>query len=173
MGEGTFSFRWGVELLDDGFVSVPNLFLDRYADVGVKPMEFLLIIHLARYHYERPGSECRPSLRTVAQQMDRCDRYLRQLLENLEKRGLLVRHYRRGKTTVYDFSPLSRKRNAAAQAEPGSAQDFTPEPDFQGTPEPRFRPPRNPSSAEQQQKEQKTNNNSAAGDPGLELQKTL
>ena len=149
MGEN-FSFRWGIDILDGGFTDIPNFLLDHYASVGVKPREFMVIIHLARYQYERPDSESRPSLQTVARQMGYTVRNLRKILARLEERGLLARQYRPGKTTIYDFSGFSRRvLDAARQGET----------ELQDTPEPQFRPPRNWGSAEQQQGKQNPNNN--------------
>jgi hypothetical protein len=149
-----FSFRWGIPVVDGGYTTIPNFFLDHYAEVGVTPVEFATIIHLARYQYEYADSECRPSLATVARQMGYSDRNLRKILAGLEERGYLVRHFRPGKTTIYDFSGFSRAVLEAAGRQGAELED---------SPEPQFRPPRNPSSAEQQQEKEQTNNNTAAG----------
>jgi hypothetical protein len=104
-----FSFRWGIPVEDAGHTNVPNFFFDHYAEAGVTRAEFLVILHLARYQYERLGSVSRPSMREVARQMGYSARGLRKVLAGMETRGLLVRHYRRGDTTVYDFSGFSQR----------------------------------------------------------------
>lgn len=109
MSNETFSFRWGISLLDQGDTRIPNFFFDRYIEAGVERREFLLILHLARYQYERIGAECRPSVETVARQMDYTARTVQRILAGLEKKGLLRRHYRPGETTLYDFTGFSRK----------------------------------------------------------------
>jgi hypothetical protein len=108
MADEAFSFRWGIPLLDQGYTDIPNFFFDHYTAAGVTRMEFLTILHLARYQFEREGSECRPSVGTVAAQMGVTGRRLQQILAGLEARALLARHYRLGDTTVYDFSGFSR-----------------------------------------------------------------
>lgn len=108
MSDETFSFRWGILLLDGGYTDVPNFMLDNYAQAGVSRPEFLTIVHLARYQFESRASECRPSVATVAQQMGYSARGLQKILAGLVERGLLARRPRRGKTTVYDFSGFSR-----------------------------------------------------------------
>jgi hypothetical protein len=164
VSDNTFSYRWGIDILDRGFTAIPNLFLDHYAEAGVKRAEFLTIVHLARYQYERPDSECRPSVETVARQMGYTVRGLRKILARLEERGLLVRRYRPGKTTIYDFSGLSQALLGVADRK-GEGPGDTPERRFRGTPEHQFRPPRNASSAEQQQKQEEDTNNTGAGVP--------
>jgi len=104
----TFSFRWGIPLLDGGHTDIPNFMLDNYAQAGVSRSEFLTIVHLARYQYESQGSECRPSVATVAEQMGYSTRGLQKVLAGLEARGLLARRLRPGRTTLYDFSGFSR-----------------------------------------------------------------
>jgi len=165
-----FSFRWGIHLLDGGYTDIPNFFFDHYAKTGVSRMEFLTILHLARYRFERPDSECRPSIPTVAQQMSYSVRGLRKVLAGLEERTLLVRHYRPGKATIYDFSGFSQAVLATAQAVDNSNGEtpepqFTPESQFRGTSELQFRPPRNPSSHEQEKEKRQTRKKD--GDGGL------
>lgn len=107
-GVGGFSFRWGVALLDQGFVQVPDCFLDTYTAAGITGTEFLLILHLARYRWERAGSEAWPAIKTIARQMGLTSRTVRRLLSGLEDRGLLKRWLRAGKTTIYDVGGFSR-----------------------------------------------------------------
>ena len=64
-----FSSRWGISTPRHSYVRVPNYFFDCYAEAGVTGTEFLLILHLARYQFEKPGSRCCPSVETVARQM--------------------------------------------------------------------------------------------------------
>jgi DNA-binding MarR family transcriptional regulator len=109
MTEERFSFRWGISLLDEGDTRIPNFFFDHYIDAGVERREFLLILHLARYQFEKADSECRPSIATVAEQMDYSTRTVQRILAGLEEKGLLKRRYRPGKTTLYDFTGFSRK----------------------------------------------------------------
>ncbi len=156
----TFSFRWGVDILDSGHTTIPNLFLANYSKVGVTRDEMMVIIHLASFAWERPDSECRPSIAKLAEQAGYTPRGLRMVLRRLEKRGLLVCHQRPGRTTLYDLSPFSRKimeLTPSPSLQDGSvAQDtttsnrtvtpectFTPERAFTPTPERTFPPPRN------------------------------
>ena len=175
----TFSFRWGIPMDEAGHTPVPNWMFDYYAEAGVKPSEFLLILHLARYAYERPGTMCCPSVETLAAQLGITPRALRQRLSDMEDRGLLQRQYRPGQTTVYDFTPFSeqvrhaklhptKNHKPSLPASPlpaalpegllteGPQQDGDrAEENFRSTPEESCPPPRKVSSPKEQQKEQK------------------
>jgi hypothetical protein len=104
---GKISFRWGIDVLDKGFTDIPNILLRNYAKAGVSRQEFLAIIHLASYQYEREGSQSFPSLDTIAGQMGYSRQGLCNVLNSLETKGLLDRTRRAGKTTIYDFSGFS------------------------------------------------------------------
>jgi hypothetical protein len=120
-----FSFRWGIPGMDGGFTDVPNVFFDHYSQLGMKPQEFMLILHLARYQWERPGSMCHPSLATVAREMGYGVRYVRKLLAGLEKRGLITRELRPGNTSLYDFSPTAKTISEMASRQGEEPEDRT------------------------------------------------
>lgn len=162
MSEETFSYRWGIKLLDDHFTSVPNVFFRHYAQAGVARHEFLLLLHLASYKYESKNGECRPSLATVAREMGYSgERGLQKTLGDLEERGLLRRHYRQGKTTIYDFSGFSRAVLAAARRTAQDELEDTPELQYTPPPNSSTPPPPNSSAPEEQEEKKKTKNNTA------------
>jgi DNA-binding MarR family transcriptional regulator len=160
-----FSMRWGIPILDEGHTTIPNFFFDHYTEVGISRSEFLLILHLARYKYESPGSESRPSVPTVAKQMGYSKRMVQKLLAGLEERGMMVRHFQDGRPTIYDFGGFSRAILKAALLDENECSrgdpQFTPkklrdEPQFTPTHELQFTPPMNYSSPEEQKQEEKT-----------------
>jgi len=171
MADEVFSFRWGIPLLDQGDTRIPNFILDNYTRAGVSRAEFLTIVHLARYQFESADAECRPSVATVARAMGYSGRRgLRKVLAGLEERGLLVRHYRTGETTVYDFTGFSKAILGVLST--GGEPQFLPnelreEPQFLGGEEPQFLGGRNPSSAKEEKEEEKQQeeNKAAAGLP--------
>lgn len=107
MTEETFSFRWGVDLLDNGHTQIPNLFIRNYHRV-CNYREFALIIHLSSYAFEKPGSQCRPSLNTVAQEMGVSDDSVRRLLRGLEKRRLLKVERVPSQPNIYNLEGFSK-----------------------------------------------------------------
>jgi hypothetical protein len=108
MKDERFSFRWGIDILDCGYTTIPNWILDHYHEVDVSYKEFALIVHLARYAFESPEGECRPSVKVVATAMGIHPRSVQRSLADLEDRGLLTRRYRLGKPTIYDFKGFSK-----------------------------------------------------------------
>jgi hypothetical protein len=108
MKDEHFSFRWGIDILDCGYTTIPNWILDHYHEVDVSYKEFALIVHLARYAFESPEGECRPSVKAVATAMGIHPRSVQRSLADLEDRGLLTRRYRLGKPTIYDFKGFSK-----------------------------------------------------------------
>lgn len=146
---------------------MPNFFFDRYTEAGVSRAEFLTILHLSRYQYEKANSECRPSVTTVAAQMGYSVRGLQKVLAGMERRGLLKRRYRAGRATIYDFKGFSWTL-LSTELLARSAPDDVPaeqlalalggEPQFTPTGEPGFTTVVNPSSPEEQHKEQQTRN---------------
>ncbi len=108
MKDEHFSFRWGIDILDCGYTTIPNWILDHYHEVDVSYKEFALIVHLARYAFESPEGECRPSVRVVATAMGIHPRSVQRSLADLEERGMLTRRYRLGKPTIYDFKGFSK-----------------------------------------------------------------
>jgi hypothetical protein len=159
MEDGSFSFRWGVPVLQDRFMCIPNFFFDCYAEAGVTGTEFLLILHLARYRFEKRGSQSRPSLSTVARQMGCTQRALQKTLAGLEERGLIRRCYRPGYTTVYEFSDFSRAVQAvklSTGANPSSP------PEHLGG-EPQFGGGANPGSPEEERMKRTNKHDDADG----------
>lgn len=169
MSDQPFSFRWGIHLLDLGDTRVPNFFFDRYHEAGVTRTQFLTILHLARYQYETAGSQCRPSVPTVARQMGYTVRGLQKVLAAMEKRGLLKRRYRASLPTIYDFTGFSYAvlhAELAARNNPPSVidtqlqflLDLDGEPQFTPDGEPQFTMMVNPSSPKEEKKEEQTRN---------------
>ena len=140
------SLRWGCPTSDDGFVQVPNFVLRQYAKVGLTGQEFLVILHLAAYRYETPGSTSFPAVATLASEMGCSERYIQRLLTRLEKKGMVRRHYREGRTTVYDVSGYAEAARTSWVQGRGEPQ-FTPC-GLGG--EPQFTPGVNPGSPEEE-----------------------
>lgn len=106
--DDSYSFRWGIDLLDNGHVQIPNIFFRRYAQAGVSRLEFLFILHLAAYKYEQEGSECRPSLVRIAKEMGYDGPHsVYRLSSSLEEKGMLIIERRAGQPSIYNFRPLS------------------------------------------------------------------
>jgi len=137
-------FRWGIPAIDSGFTTIPNFLLRHYAELGVTPQEFALVIHLASYHYNSPRGQACPSVGTLAKEMGFSTRYVQIIIRSLEKKGYLQVTARPGKSSVYSMQGLSLAcLKIEKGTDQGSSSSSTPESEF--TPE-LHSSPLNPSS---------------------------
>lgn len=100
--------RFGEEILDAGFTTVPNLVLRHYAHLGITPAEMMFTIHVWEFWWTE--REPYPALSTIAERMNMTRRNVRKYVQNLRDKGFLIvteRFDEHGQTTSeYDFSPL-------------------------------------------------------------------
>jgi Mn-dependent DtxR family transcriptional regulator len=116
--EERISVRWGIPL-GNGFTEVPNIILDNYARLGVTPQEAMLLIHIARYCFEKQSdSEAFPSISRLAAEMGRSKRYVLTLLAKLREKKLIDITHRDGLPSIYDLSPLAKKCMELASSQP-------------------------------------------------------
>lgn len=107
-----FSFRWGVDLFDNAHTQIPNWILKYYhlVEIGITNTEMMFIIHLASFKYESERGKACPSLTgTLRERMNYTSNAgIIKIEQSLIEKGLLLVEKRPGKTSVYDFAPLSR-----------------------------------------------------------------
>lgn len=103
------SVRFGDQILQAGFTSVPNLVLNHYAELSITPAEMMFIIHMWQFRWTERDPY--PSLTTIADKMDVSWRQAHRYAKSLEQKGFLSIKARqepgRGQvTSEYDFEPL-------------------------------------------------------------------
>lgn len=101
--------RFGNELLQDGFTSVPNLVLTHYAILGITAAEMMFSIHVWQYWWTEKDPY--PALQTIADRMSVSRRQVRNYTQSLKAKGYLVVTERADPnlgqlTSEYDFGPL-------------------------------------------------------------------
>lgn len=100
--------RFGEEILEAGFTTVPNLVLRHYASLGITPAEMMFIIHVWEFWWSE--REPYPALSTIAERMQMTRRNVRKYVQSLREKNVLIvteRFDDSGQTTSeYDFSPL-------------------------------------------------------------------
>src|SRR4051812_4154409 len=101
--------RFGDEVLQGGFTSVPNLVLNQYAELGISPAEMMFTIHVWQYWWTEKDPY--PSLRAIAGKMNVSMRQVHNYAASLKKKGYLIvtQRYSPGQgqvTSEYDFAPL-------------------------------------------------------------------
>ena len=103
--------RFGDDLLQEGFTTVPNLVLRYYAYLNIPPAEMLFIIHVWQFWWT--DKDPYPSLPTIAAQLDISRRQAQKYVASLKAKGYLVvrDRYQKGLgqlSSEYDFSGLLR-----------------------------------------------------------------
>jgi hypothetical protein len=138
MSDNTFSFRWGIDILDSGTTSIPNFILEVYhcvewvddegnEGIGISNTEAMFIIHLASFKYESPKGKARPSLTgTLKERMGYASNQgVINVKDSLVKKGLLKITERPGLPHEYNFEGFSRAAVAARQRRQEEADPST------------------------------------------------
>jgi hypothetical protein len=101
--------RFGDNLLDYGFTSIPNLLLFNYTGLGISNQELVFILHLLSFWWGRANPY--PSLGLIADRMGITWRQAHRYAHSLEEKQYLIITQRisesgRKTTNEYNFSPL-------------------------------------------------------------------
>lgn len=103
----SFVQRWKHEaLFKRGFVVVPTLFLQHYADLKpeITPGEAMFILHLMEFKWD--ADHPYPGYKTLARRMGRSEKAVQGHAQNLEIKGYLRRQLRRAETNKFDLTRL-------------------------------------------------------------------
>lgn len=108
--------KYGKPVMDLGFCIVPSLLMQAQARLGINPVQFNIIMHLADIWWDaahRPW----PKKQLLAERMGMSERQVQRQIAELESAGLVQRIERtrpgRGKTSnEYDLSGLVKKLQA-------------------------------------------------------------
>lgn len=104
MADHSLAARWGDDLLDAGFGTIPYAILDALPHLGITAEEFLFIIHVFRF--KRDERNPYPSVETLARNMSKSTRTVQTYMSSLESSGYLKRIFRPNQSSELDFSGL-------------------------------------------------------------------
>lgn len=104
MADHSLAARWGDDLLDAGFGTIPYAILDALPHLGITAEEFLFIIHVFRF--KRDERNPYPSVETLARNMSKSTRTIQKYMSSLESSGYLKRLFRPNQSSELDFSGL-------------------------------------------------------------------
>src|SRR5437016_14099610 len=82
------SVRFGDQILQAGFTSVPNLVLNHYAELGITPAEMMFTIHMWQFRWTERDPY--PSLTTIADKMDVSWRQAHRYANSLKEKGFVI-----------------------------------------------------------------------------------
>jgi DNA-binding transcriptional regulator YhcF (GntR family) len=103
---------------------VPNVFLERYAELNITPSEAMLLILLASFKWTKQAPF--PSIQRLAKQMRCSERNIRKLCKSLESVGIIKRIAREGTSNQFDLSGLYTKLEEIIAKE--EAEEMAPTP---------------------------------------------
>ncbi len=87
--------RWGKNLIDAGWTALPNVIFLNQKELGLKPLDVLILLHLASY-WRIAAEPPRPSKATVAVAIDVNPRTVQRSIKKMEELGYLKRIVRKG-----------------------------------------------------------------------------
>lgn len=109
----TFSNKWSYQLQSDGYTPIPNTLIKNQAKLGITDAEMVVIMSLASFKWDRQMPY--PSVATLCSFTGKTSGAIRNILRNLDRKGLVKRVYRENQTNKYDLSPLIKLLNSYAQ----------------------------------------------------------
>ncbi len=119
---GTYrlAVRFGDEILQAGFTTVPNVLLRYQATLGISSSEFNFILQVWYHWWDQKDPY--PALGTIAERIGQSRRQVRRYSESLRDKGFLIVRERREPglgqvTSEYDFTPLLEKLRALYREE--------------------------------------------------------
>lgn len=100
--------RWGGHpvLFSEGYLSVPNRFLRRYASLkpALTPGEALFVLQLMTFKWDNAAPF--PAYGRIAKAMGVTDKMARRYAQGLQKKGYLVRQFQRRAPNKFDLTGL-------------------------------------------------------------------
>lgn len=112
----SFSDKWSPAIAAKNFTQVPNLLIEHLADLGITPSEMVVITSLL--YFKWTDRMPYPSAKTLSNMTGLSVHTIRTNLRRLQKKKLIVRHFREGITNEYDFKPLIKRLGTYAQPMP-------------------------------------------------------
>jgi hypothetical protein len=110
-----------------GFTAVSRVFLRSYAEMGLSSNEAMMVLHILDYSWR--DNLPFPKVETVALSMGKTDKTVRSYIRTLRVKGLLRTKSRKGRSNVYDFTPLfARLREYADKDEVFELPEWEKEP---------------------------------------------
>ena len=102
--------KWGKPLMEAGFTVFPNIILERQQTLGLDPTDVNILLHLARYWWEKENAP-HPSKKSIAAAVGVHPRTVQRRIANMEAAGFIKREQRRtdsktNKTNRYHFDGL-------------------------------------------------------------------
>lgn len=114
MTRRSFIDNWTPFIAKNKFSQIPNLLIVHTGDLGITPIEFVLLVGLIKHRWDI--NKPYPSLVTLGRYCGKSRNTMQAAARSLERKGLLRRVFRDGKrTNEYDFKPLIKRLESYSQ----------------------------------------------------------
>jgi hypothetical protein len=120
--ERSFRARWSEGLEDYGYTQISNVFIERYAALGINGAQAMFIIQLMEYKWDVNSPY--PAYEAIAKKCNVKTATVRTYAKALERKGLLKRVPRPGYTNEFDLSPLIARLEYIAPYKKYSNEDI-------------------------------------------------
>jgi DNA-binding MarR family transcriptional regulator len=100
--------KWGSQIVHLGWTSVPNALIRHMGALDISPAEMVVICYLIMFWWEKDRLPF-PSIMKMAAEVGVSSKTIERKLDSLEKKMLIKKEERLGKSNQYDLSPLIRK----------------------------------------------------------------
>jgi hypothetical protein len=88
--------KWGRELIAAGFTIIPDIIIEKQAALGLKPLDFAVLMVLCTYWWD-PDKPARPGKQRVADALGILPRTVQKSVQKMEKLGILTRVARKNR----------------------------------------------------------------------------
>lgn len=87
--------KWGKDLIDSGWTALPNVIFQNQKELGLKPLDVLILLHLSSY-WRIAGQPPRPSKGSIAASVDVDPRTVQRSIKKMEDLGYVKRIAQKG-----------------------------------------------------------------------------
>jgi len=102
-----FADKWTPEVVKKGFTAVPNILIRSQGELDITNGEICVIICLLSYKWTEGNPF--PSIATIAKATGMATNTVRNHIRSLQRKHLIKRIYRKGKSNEYDFGLLNAR----------------------------------------------------------------
>ncbi len=103
--DASLSKKWGGEIIHFGWTAIPNALLRNMGALDITPTEMVVICYLIMFWWEKDRLPF-PSIMKMATELGTSSKTIERKLDSLEKKLLIEKTERQGKSNQYDLSPM-------------------------------------------------------------------
>jgi hypothetical protein len=103
--DASLSKKWGSEVIHFGWTAIPNALLRNMGALDITPTEMVVICYLIMFWWEKDRLPF-PSITKMATELGTSSKTIERKLGSLEKKLLIVKTERQGKSNQYDLTPM-------------------------------------------------------------------